>query len=159
MGASLSLFTAAISLAPVMPTVCWIWPEMPTPTYRSGAVLAPERPMIRSSPSHSKSARLLVQPTTAPSAAARSSARARSSRAPKPRPAQTIAGAASRLTTSPSLARRSRTFTFDSTVKVCVTTAPAPGVAPSVLNVLGITANTLTGVVSFSRATVAPPKA
>ena len=80
-GASLSLFTAAISLAPATPTVCWIWPETPTARYRSGAVLAPERPMMRSSPSHSKSARLLVQPTTAPSAAASWSPRARSSRA------------------------------------------------------------------------------
>ncbi len=115
--------------------------------------------MMRSSPSHSKSARLLVQPTTAPRAPASWSPRARSSRALKPRPTPTISGAASRLTWSPSLARRSTTFTLDSTVRLGVSTVPAPAVAPSALNVLGITANTLTGVVTFSRATVAPPKA
>lgn len=29
-GASLSLFTAAMSLAAETPTVCWIWPDTPT---------------------------------------------------------------------------------------------------------------------------------
>ena len=82
--------------------------------------------MMRSSPSHSKSARLLVQPTTAPRAAASSSPRARSSRALKPRPTPTMSGAASRLTWSPSLARRSTTFTLDLTSRVGVSTVPAP---------------------------------
>ena len=53
----------------------------------------------------------------------------------------------------------STTFTLELTLRLGVSTAPAPALAPSALNVLGITANTLTGVVSFSRATVAPPKA
>ena len=38
-GASLSLFTAAISLAPATPTVCWIWPETPDAEVQVGGGL------------------------------------------------------------------------------------------------------------------------
>jgi len=68
-------------------------------------------------------------------------------------------GAASRLTAPPSLARRSTTFMPVASCSAGVTTVPAPGVAPSAEKVLGMTANTLTSLATFSRAIVAPPKA
>ena len=61
---------------------------------------------MRSSPSQPKSARLLVQPSSAPRAAASPSPSVRSSRLAKPRPTPTMRGAAARSTASPCLGRR-----------------------------------------------------
>ena len=116
-----------------MPTVCWIWPEMPTRQVEVGlglgageaddALLAPA---TRSRPGS------WCSPRSAPSAAASCSPRARSSRLPKPRPTPTMRGAASRLTVSPSFGRRSTTVTPVLTSRAGDSTSPAPAWAPAV---------------------------
>src|SRR2546425_304149 len=100
MSASGSLFTATITLLDVIPARCWIAPEIPSATYRSGVTVFPVCPTCSSFGRQPASVTAREAPTAPPSASASCSTRCQFSGPLRRRPPDTTTRA------SPAEARR-----------------------------------------------------
>src|ERR1700736_4751670 len=131
-GASGSLLMAMIVLAPFIPTVCCMAPEMPSAMYTVGLTVLPVWPIWNEYGFQPASTTARLAPTAAPSSAASSSSILKFSGAPSPRPPLTMIAASSSLgPLAFSVSRRNTRATglLVSTGSVSVSTCGAPAEA------------------------------
>src|SRR3989442_8182415 len=101
MSASGSLFTATITLLDVIPAGCWMAPEIPSATYRSGVTVSPVCPTCSSFGRQPASVTAREAPTAPPSASASCSTRCQFSGPLRPRPPDTTTRASASETRLP----------------------------------------------------------